>query len=82
MFRDRAIVGMCILIVVGLAWAYLIRLDFQMGSHQSALGDAGDEHSALRNAGLPRALSHFRNVVSDDGGHDDGHRGAAHNAVH
>ncbi|HUQ48976.1 MAG TPA: DUF2182 domain-containing protein [Gemmatimonadaceae bacterium] len=36
--RDRAIVGTCILIVVVLAWAYLIRLDSQMGSHESPLG--------------------------------------------
>lgn len=36
--RDRAIVGTCILIVVALAWAYLIRLDSQMGSHETPLG--------------------------------------------
>jgi predicted metal-binding membrane protein len=36
--RDRAIVATCISIVVALAWAYLFRLDRQMGSHESALG--------------------------------------------
>ena len=36
--RDRAIVATCIPIVVALAWAYLIRMDSQMGSHESAIG--------------------------------------------
>lgn len=36
--RDRAIVATCIPIVVAFAWAYLIHLDSQMGSHKTALG--------------------------------------------
>lgn len=36
--RDRAIVATCISIVVALAWAYLIRLNSQMGAHGSAHG--------------------------------------------